>query len=98
MRDRHLPRFCRSCQAPMARQEDACWRCGAQWASEEVAPTTLRAISGGQLARPVAELAPSAASVDDDRWMNEGGSVGSEPAGPLRVVVARGGRDAGWVL
>ena len=21
----------------MARQEDACWRCGAQWASEETA-------------------------------------------------------------
>jgi hypothetical protein len=69
----------------MARQDDACWRCGAQWASEEVAPTTLRAIAGGQRARPVAELA-RAAALDDDRWMNEGGSVGSEPAGPLRTV------------
>jgi hypothetical protein len=71
----------------MARQEDACWRCGAQWASEEVAPTTLRAIAGGQRVRPVAELA-RAAALDDDRWMNEGGSVGSEPAGPLRTAAA----------
>jgi hypothetical protein len=73
----------------MARQHDGCWRCGAQWASEEAAPTPLRAIAGGQLARPVAELA-RAAALDDDRWMNEGGSVGSEPAGPLRAVAARG--------
>jgi predicted amidophosphoribosyltransferase len=31
MRERHFPRVCRSCQAPMARQEDACWRCAAKW-------------------------------------------------------------------
>jgi hypothetical protein len=75
----------------MARQEDACWRCGAHWASEDVPPTRLRAIAGGQLARPVAEVARAAAArVDDDRWMNEGGSIGSEPAGPLRAVAARG--------
>jgi hypothetical protein len=72
----------------MARQQDACWRCGAQRASEELAPTTLRAIAGGQRARPVTELARTAARVDDDRWMNEGGSVGSEPAPTLRAVAA----------
>jgi predicted amidophosphoribosyltransferase len=32
MRDRHLPRLCRQCGSPMARQEDACWRCAAKWA------------------------------------------------------------------
>jgi hypothetical protein len=31
MRDRHLPRICRSCDAPMAGQDDACWKCGASW-------------------------------------------------------------------
>jgi hypothetical protein len=41
----------------MARQEDACWRCGAQWACEEAPPTTLRVIAGGR-------LVPSAAAVD----------------------------------
>ena len=29
IRDRHHPRLCRTCQAPMARQETSCWRCGA---------------------------------------------------------------------
>ena len=55
----------------MARQEDECWRCGAQWASEDVPSTTLRVIAGGRLAGP----GPDAAA--DDRWMNEGGSVAS---------------------
>jgi hypothetical protein len=31
MRDRHFPRLCRTCDAPMARQADTCWHCGAQW-------------------------------------------------------------------
>ena len=31
MRDRHFPRLCRACDAPMARQEGSCWRCGEQW-------------------------------------------------------------------
>jgi hypothetical protein len=28
-RSRHTPRLCRSCSAPLASQEDDCWRCGA---------------------------------------------------------------------
>jgi hypothetical protein len=46
-RERHFPRVCRSCQAPMARQEDACWRCGALWVSEDAPRTTLHVIAGG---------------------------------------------------
>jgi hypothetical protein len=30
----------------MARQEQSCWRCGAQWVSETPPPTTLRVIEG----------------------------------------------------
>jgi len=45
MRNRHIPRLCRNCQAPMARHQDACWRCGAQWASEEAPRTTLRLVA-----------------------------------------------------
>ena len=74
----------------MGRQEDACWRCGAQWGSEVVPPTRLSALAGGQLVRPVAELARAAARMDDDRRINEGGSVGSEPAGPLYAIAATG--------
>ncbi len=40
MRARHFPRLCRSCAAPMARQEDACWRCGAHWVDRERVPVT----------------------------------------------------------
>jgi predicted amidophosphoribosyltransferase len=50
MRERHFPRLCRSCQAPMARQEDTCWQCGARWAFED-APT-LRVIAGGMPTHP----------------------------------------------
>jgi hypothetical protein len=90
MRNRHLPRLCRSCQAPMAGQEDSCWSCGAQWASREASPTPLRAIAVGRLAHAVAELGRADARRDDDRWTNEGGSVGSEvAAAPLRAVAAR---------
>jgi predicted amidophosphoribosyltransferase len=34
-RDRHLPRLCRACHAPLARQEDSCWRCGIERAFED---------------------------------------------------------------
>ena len=68
MRDRHFPRLCRSCQAPMAHQEGACWRCGTQWASEEASPTPLRAIAIGRLAYAVAELGRADARRDAERW------------------------------
>ncbi len=61
MRDRHIPRLCRSCRVPMARQEGTCWHCGAQLAVEERG--------------------------DVDRWMNEGGSAGSEIAAEVRVAL-----------
>jgi hypothetical protein len=68
MSDRHVPRLCHSCTAPMASQEDSCWHCGVQWASEDVPSTTLRAIAGGLLAHPVTELARAEMRHDNDRW------------------------------
>ena len=50
----------------MSRQEDSCWRCGTQWASEGGPRTTLTVIEGG--------------ASDADRWANEGGSVAAEAA------------------
>ena len=47
MSDRHVPRLCDLCQAPMARQEAACWDSGTQWAEEEIPRTALRVIAGG---------------------------------------------------
>jgi hypothetical protein len=69
----------------MARQEDACWRCGTEWASEDAPTTTLKVIPGG--ARPanreepaiaVAARAASDARLAADRWANEGGSYASQ--------------------
>jgi hypothetical protein len=79
MRDRHIPRVCRSCKAPMARQEDTCWRCGTQWASEEEPRTTLKLVAGGA-------RAASDARLDADRWTNEGGSFDSEAAAQATAV------------
>jgi hypothetical protein len=101
MRDRHFPRLCRSCQAPMARQEDACWRCGIQWASEDGRGTALRVIPGG-VSTEVADAprpgiaatvigdarAATQARLDADRWIDEGGSLGSEATAPSQAAVA----------
>jgi predicted amidophosphoribosyltransferase len=45
MRNRHLPRICRHCQAPMASGDDACWRCGTKWATEVPPATTLQLVA-----------------------------------------------------
>jgi hypothetical protein len=74
----------------MAGQQDSCWRCGAAWSFEVAPRTTLRAIAVERLVPPVAERVRAAARVDDDRWVNEGGSVASERAGPLPAVAATG--------
>jgi len=89
MRERHFPRLCRSCEAPMARQEDACWRCGTRWATEAAPPTTLRAIAGGRLPRSP-ELARVAARLQAGRSPNEGAIIGAELGAPLRAVGAGG--------
>lgn len=99
MRDRHFPRLCRSCSAPLARQEGTCWRCGTQWAAEDGPRTTLKVIAGGARAevadRPppmiavalaTAARATSEARLDEDRWTNEGGSFESKAAARVGAV------------
>ena len=92
MRERHLPRVCRSCQAAMARQENACWRCGTQWASEDGPRTTLKVIPGR-----CARTGRGPATADDRRHRgrgvrrggsldNEGGSVDTETAAQIGAV------------
>jgi hypothetical protein len=44
MRNRHVSRVCRHCQAPMASGAANCWRCAVAWATEEQPPTTLRLV------------------------------------------------------
>jgi hypothetical protein len=78
MRNRHVPRLCRSCQGPMAAQEDTCWRCGARWATEDTTPTRLLVIPG----------AASQSRDDADRWDDEGGSFDHEATIPHAVAAA----------
>ena len=91
MRQRHIPRVCRACHAPMARQEDTCWRCGTEWASEDGPRTALTVIEGGAPVdeRPdpaiaVSTRAASDARTDADRWANDGGSFVVETAARAR--------------
>jgi hypothetical protein len=77
MRDRHFPRVCGSCDAPMARQEDACWSCGTRWASEDEPRTALHA-------------APEEGLLQTERWIDEGGSFDREANRPAAAGVARG--------
>jgi hypothetical protein len=89
MRERHFPRLCRRCVAPMARQEDTCWRCGIEWAPTAAPPTTLRLVPAlGQ-----AELAPTVAvgcvPLELERRTNEGGSFAPAVAAALRVIEPR---------
>lgn len=79
MRNRHTPRLCRNCTAPMASQENKCWRCGVEWASEEGPRTTLHLISADAPAQ----------TEDAERWTNEGGSFASEVTAPLPATAAR---------
>jgi hypothetical protein len=98
MRDRHSPRLCDSCGAPMARQEAACWSCGTQWAAEEVPRTALRVIAGGAgRDRPEPQLAAAVAAagavtlnhIDANRWIIDGGSFDSDVAAQIRLTTAR---------
>jgi hypothetical protein len=63
----------------MARQEDTCWRCGTEWASEEEPRTTLHLIPGD---------APKQCE-DAERWTNERGSFAAEVTAPLPATAAR---------
>ena len=64
----------------MARQEGACWRCGAQWASEEAPGTTLYVIAGGRLSPPAADPAQG--------WAVPDAGVGSEAVAVAASAVA----------
>ena len=78
MRNRHLPRVCGNCLAPVAAQEDKCWRCGVEWVPEGAPRTTLRLIPGDAPAR----------IANAERWTNEGGSFASEVAAPRAATAA----------
>jgi hypothetical protein len=100
MRNRHFPRLCRSCDAPMARQEDSCWSCGAAWDYRSARRNGRRVIPGGQAASLEGEDQSSASAVmrnarsvaqarlDVDRWADEGGSLAVEESRGVGAQIA----------
>jgi hypothetical protein len=86
----------------MARQEDTCRRCGADWDSKDKPRLALRVIPGGaqtppEAARqprtptPVADDACAAteAQLEADRWIDEGGSIGADATALPSAAAAR---------
>jgi hypothetical protein len=61
MRDRHFPRLCRKCDAPMARQTDTCWRCGVRWSDKSETKSNSPAAPGAAPAKRNSPTAPGAA-------------------------------------
>jgi predicted amidophosphoribosyltransferase len=63
-RERHFPRLCDACQAPMAVQEDNCWHCGAMWGASHPAKsashTAKRPSHTAKRAKHVADRAVAA--------------------------------------
>lgn len=92
MRNRHLPRLCRSCGGPMARQEDTCWRCGARCADELQRAAQPRVVLPMALTIPDVRTAAAvgAANGDGDRGAHEGGAF-AVPDGAA-AVAGSGGR------
>jgi hypothetical protein len=92
VRNRHLPRLCRSCRGPMARQEDTCWRCGARCADELPRAGQPRVVLPIVLTIPDVRTAAAvaAANGDADHGAHEGGAFAA-PDGAA-AVAGSGGR------
>jgi hypothetical protein len=67
MRDRHLPRLCRSCDSPMAGQEDTCWSCEAAWEYRRSARRNAQHVMpGGHALLPAGGGQPPAPAVNGE--------------------------------
>ena len=66
MRDRHLPRLCRSCTAPMGRQQDACWSCSAEWSNLAPSGRGSDATASDRVPADVEALVGAVGRADED--------------------------------
>jgi hypothetical protein len=88
MRDRHLPRLCRSCDAPLARQEDTCWSCEAAWDYRRSARRSAqRVIPADDAARPAGGDQPPALAVIGEAHVARLGAEGSRRIGAQIAAV-----------
>jgi hypothetical protein len=79
-RNRHEPRMCAVCAAPLAGQAGACWRCGTG------VPEPVRHASAPLRYRTAPAAATNVLRPDfaADRWANEGGTIDRETAVAVR--------------
>ena len=73
MRGRHFPRLCRSCDAPLARKDDACWRCHAAWVDHE--DSDAPPVSAGTSTPPDEQTQPTAESAPDAHMVRDTAGV-----------------------
>ena len=66
----------------MARQEELCWKCGADWLPGIQPPRTPERVRG-------ASEHVTAARLDLERWLDEGGSVNNGSPIQLATAAAR---------
>ena len=76
----------------MVSQEDECWHCGTPWATEEEQPATIIRLPVRAMPALLAgDLADGDASLDVDRWANDGGT-GTDQDGAVVAARAEGRR------
>ena len=96
MRGRHFPRLCRSCDAPMARQGDSCWRCEAVWEDRSARPAARLVVRDGQAADPGGRDQSSAsAGIGEGRAVAQARLARHRLAGEGGNRAAPGSRSAG---
>jgi hypothetical protein len=82
----------------MARQEESCWRCAARWTTEEQPARTGRVAVPTVPTIAAADIADgAAATLDADRWANDGGAtrIDIAPRQGARAAYAAPARTAG---
>jgi hypothetical protein len=101
MRERHFPRLCRSCDAPMARQKDSCWRCEAARDDRSARRSAPLVVPDGHAARPSGGGQSAAAAVMGEaravaqarfarrRLAGEGGSWAAHASRRAQVAAVR---------
>lgn len=83
MRGRHFPRLCQSCDAPLARKDDACWRCHEAWVDHDDAAPAL--MSARTAFRTDAQHSPDAQSPRGGEV--QAGDPSASDAEPVRETV-----------
>ena len=81
-RNRHVPRLCPTCDAPLGAQEDACWSCGLPLTGDAVAPPWIPPDNADRWA--------------DDGGAPTGRGIAAAPASHVAGAAPGAARSAWW--